>query len=381
MSNADPNKEVPSILVVDDTPDNLALMGGILRDSYRVRVANNGERALRIAGGEEPPDLILLDIMMPGMDGYQVCQRLKEAPSTRDIPVIFLTARSDPEDERRGLALGAVDYITKPISPPIVLARIKTHLDLKAAADFLRDKNAFLEKEVAKRTQSLQLSNHQLRQLAVRIETVAEAERKSIAQEMHDELGQMLTSLKLDLRWLMKRTAETGELRERLDAMNEVLGMTIASVRKITFGLRPRILDELGVVAAIEAHLKDLACREIEYSLEVPRRDIEVDSERGLSIFRIFQESMTNILRHAEANRVEILLDISLKRVVLQVSDNGRGMNPGDARDSKSLGLIVMRERAMRWGGRVEIAAAPGFGTTVRATIPMPGAAGQEGEA
>ena len=149
-------KPIATVLEVDDTPDNLSLMGGLLRDHYHVKVANQGEKALKIAQGEQPPDLILLDIMMPGMDGYEVCRRLKANLHTRDIPVIFLTARADMEDERLGLALGAVDYITKPISPPILLARVATHLALKASADFLRDKSAYLEREVALRTLEVQ---------------------------------------------------------------------------------------------------------------------------------------------------------------------------------------------------------------------------------
>ncbi len=149
-------KPIATVLVVDDTPDNLSLMGGLLRDHYHVKVANQGEKALKIAQGEHPPDLVLLDIMMPGMDGYEVCRRLKANLHTRDIPVIFLTARADMEDERLGLELGAVDYITKPISPPILLARVATHLALKASADFLRDKSAYLEREVALRTLEVQ---------------------------------------------------------------------------------------------------------------------------------------------------------------------------------------------------------------------------------
>jgi putative two-component system response regulator len=138
--------------VVDDTPENLELMSGLLKDQYRVRVANNGERALRLAAADPAPDLVLLDVMMPGIDGYEVCRRLKADPATAGTPVIFLTAKAEIEDERQGLSLGAVDYITKPISPPIVLARIKTHLTLKAAADRLRNQNAELEAEVQRRT-------------------------------------------------------------------------------------------------------------------------------------------------------------------------------------------------------------------------------------
>jgi putative two-component system response regulator len=147
--------EKRTVLVVDDTPDNLTLMSGLLKDSYKVKVANGGERALKIASTEPRPDLILLDIMMPGMDGHETCRRLKADAATRDIPIIFLTAKSEVEDEKQGLQMGAVDYITKPVSPPIVLARVETHLTLKAAADFLKDKNAFLEAEVARRMQEI----------------------------------------------------------------------------------------------------------------------------------------------------------------------------------------------------------------------------------
>jgi len=145
----------PIILVVDDTPGNLSLMIGLLADDYTVRLANNGEKALRIAAAASPPDLILLDIMMPEMDGYEVCRRLKADPLTREIPVIFLTARAEVEDERLGLELGAVDYITKPLSQPILMARVRTHLTLKALADALRSRNESLEYEVAARTQEI----------------------------------------------------------------------------------------------------------------------------------------------------------------------------------------------------------------------------------
>jgi putative two-component system response regulator len=130
-------------------------MSELLGSLYVVKVATNGSKALRIARSASPPDLILLDIMMPDMDGYEVCRQLKDDASTREIPVIFLTAKSEVEDEQRGFDLGAVDYIAKPISPPIVLARVKTHLTLKAAADVLRDKSDFLEKEVARRTREI----------------------------------------------------------------------------------------------------------------------------------------------------------------------------------------------------------------------------------
>jgi putative two-component system response regulator len=147
----------PSLLVVDDTPDNVALISGLLKDAYRIRAAKSGEGALKLLlpPATDLPDLILLDIMMPGMDGYTVCRRLKDDPATRDIPIIFLTAMTAQEDETQGLALGAVDYITKPVVPAVLLARVATHLQVKAYADLLKNKNHVLEDEVARRTREL----------------------------------------------------------------------------------------------------------------------------------------------------------------------------------------------------------------------------------
>ena len=147
--------EKPLILIVDDSPVNLTTISGLLKDHYRVKVANNGERCLKIASADAMPDLILLDIMMEGMDGYGVCQRLKSDPKTEGIPIIFLTGKNATEDEEKGLSLGAVDYITKPVSPSILMARVKTHLALKASADFLINQNRYLETEVAKRTREV----------------------------------------------------------------------------------------------------------------------------------------------------------------------------------------------------------------------------------
>ena len=136
------------VLVVDDIPENIDVLSGILRPNYRVKAALNGRRALVIARGDPQPDIILLDIMMPGMDGYDICRRLKGDPRTSAIPVIFVTAKSEVEDETLGLALGAVDYIVKPVNPAIVTARVRTHLALY-------DQSRELERKVRERTDEL----------------------------------------------------------------------------------------------------------------------------------------------------------------------------------------------------------------------------------
>jgi putative two-component system response regulator len=137
-----------TVLVVDDTPENIDILSGVLREDYKVKAALNGERALKIANSEAKPDIILLDIMMPEMDGYEVCRRLKSNPATQKIPVIFITAKNQEEDEQKGFEIGAVDYITKPISPAIVKARVATQLSLY-------DQNQTLEKKVHERTEQL----------------------------------------------------------------------------------------------------------------------------------------------------------------------------------------------------------------------------------
>ena len=153
--DTDSTIEKQTVLIVDDSPDDIALINELLKDLYKIKIAGNGERALKVARTHPPPDLILLDIMMPVMDGYEICRRLKENTETLNIPVIFLTSKTELEDEMKGFALGAVDYITKPVSPPILLARVQTHLNLKQVQDYLTDKNAFLEDEVARRTQAI----------------------------------------------------------------------------------------------------------------------------------------------------------------------------------------------------------------------------------
>src|SRR4030042_2498030 len=153
VSNTDPIHG--NILVVDDIPANLTLLTGILKEEgHLVRPVPSGKLASK-AVEIEPPDIILLDIMMPVMDGYETCRLLKENPKTRDIPVVFLTAKAEVEDEMKGFELGAVDYITKPISPPVVLARVQTHLRLKRMQDALKDQNQFLDAAVQKRTKDL----------------------------------------------------------------------------------------------------------------------------------------------------------------------------------------------------------------------------------
>ena len=157
MPQAAPAPE-KSILIVDDTPINLGVISGALKDSYRTKVATNGEKALSLASGEEKPDLILLDVMMPVMDGYEVCRRLKANPDTRDIPVIFLTGQTGADDETKGFEVGAVDYIHKPFSEAVVKARVRTHLMLREAHE-----------QIAKQLEAINIELEMARQIQLSI--------------------------------------------------------------------------------------------------------------------------------------------------------------------------------------------------------------------
>ncbi len=201
MTDALDFTEKSSVLIVDDTPENLTLMNGLLKDDYRTRVANNGERALKLAATHPLPDIILLDIMMPGLDGYEVCRRLKADPLTADIPVIFLTAKTQVEDEQAGFDAGCVDYITKPVSPPIVTARVKTHLLLKHARDFLKDQNAFLNTEVSKRTREVQV-----------IQDVTIMAMASLAETRDNETGNHIRRTQRYVRLLAVSLKESGRM-------------------------------------------------------------------------------------------------------------------------------------------------------------------------
>jgi putative two-component system response regulator len=213
MSEALDFTDKRSVLIVDDTPENLTLMNGLLKDLYKTKIANNGERALKIAATHPLPDLILLDIMMPGIDGYEVCRQLKADPLTAEIPVIFLTAKTQVEDEQMGFDVGCVDYITKPVSPPIVLARVKTHLLMKEVRDFLKDQNSFLESEVARRTKEVQV-----------IQDVTIMAMASLAETRDNETGNHIRRTQRYVKVLAEALKEHGKYSAFLtDANIELL--------------------------------------------------------------------------------------------------------------------------------------------------------------
>ncbi len=232
----------PTLLIVDDSPENLMVLGEVLRSHYRVRAANSGQRALQLAQQRPLPDLILLDVMMPGMSGYDVLARLRESADTREIPVIFVTAMNAAEDEEHGLTLGAVDYITKPLRPAIMLARVRTHLELKRARDRLKVDNAWLESEITLREHENQV-----------IQDVSIRALARLAETRDNETGHHILRTQKYVHALGRRAATAGLCPGQLDAHQLSLIAKSAPLHDIgKVGIPDRVLLKPGKLTAEE---------------------------------------------------------------------------------------------------------------------------------
>ncbi len=221
--------------------------------------------------------------------------------------------------------------------------------------------------------EKVRAGREQLRDLTSYLQTAREEERAYIAREIHDDFGQSLTALKMDLAWLTKRLADRPRLTEKASTMSDLIDSTIQTVRRVATQLRPGLLDDLGLAAAIEWQAQELAERTgINCELYLGDEDIVLDRDLATAIFRIFQETLTNVARHAEATEVQVELEDGTDELVLIVRDNGKGITPGQISDPHSLGLIGMRERARSWDGDVTFQSIPGQGTTVTVRMPRP---------
>lgn len=243
-------------------------------------------------------------------------------------------------------------------------------------AESIRRQTGQLEAEIAERKrieEEVKTSRERLRNLSGHLQTVREEERKGLAREIHDELGQALTILKLNLTLLQSESDPGNEtVPARLSMMLQLVDATIQSVKRLITALRPLVLDDLGLTAAIEWQADEFQERTgIPCEVSIIPADITVDPDRSIALFRILQETLTNIARHAGAGGASVFLRVSQGDLVLTVSDNGRGMTPEEANDPKSFGLIGIRERADYWGGNVDIDAMPGHGTAVTVRIPV----------
>ncbi|GAB4090873.1 hybrid sensor histidine kinase/response regulator [Hydrogenophaga soli] len=492
-----------SILAVDDTEASLQILSDLLREAgHSVRTALSGKLAL-LSAAHRVPDLILLDIRMPGMDGFEVCRQLKAQADTRDVPVIFISALSDTDEKIRSFQLGAVDYVTKPFQRDELLARVSTHIHLRRMQlqvhtqnEELRQYRAQLEDLVAQRTAELQNSNQRLKLMSYALDQVREAayligpegtfhyvnqeacrahgysaeelgqmhlrdidpnfseeffsahwrtftptdastfetlhrrrdgsvfpvevhssiirfdgrdlslslardiserkeaeqrlhdsyaqlqvlnsrresdredERKRIAHELHDELGQCLTALRIGISTLRYREErDSAWLDGRLVALTAQVDDTIRVVRSVTVALRPPVLG-MGIGPALEwlvaqfQKTTDLSCE-----VHIPSDFCGLTEAASVALYRIVQEALTNVARHSQARTVRIFGQHNGGGCQLNIVDDGSGIHAW-ALDGPSLGLLGMRERAQQLGGTVVVDAAPGRGTRVSVWIP-----------
>ena len=331
-------------------------LGGIAFSCDRVETRMAFTRALE----QSPPDMILSDYSLPAFDGYTALAMAKAR--CPDTPFIFVTGTLGEEVAIETLKKGATDYVLKQR-----LSRL-----VPSVQRALREAE---ERQERRRAEAqLRESHKQLRSLSVYLQHVREEERIRIAREVHDELGQALTGLKLQLSWLSGRLPAKMKLfREKMETLSGRMDETIQIVRRIATELRPGVLDTAGLLPALVWQAQQFEKETgIRCEVKSAARDTLWDQDLNTAFFRIFQETLTNIIRHAEAARVQVRLEETGDSLVLRVKDDGRGITEEDIHNTKSIGLLGMRERAALLGGDVQLHGEPGKGTTVTVSIPHP---------
>ena len=381
-SDSELNFQDYNILIVDDNPANLKIVVDYLQSyGFGIRVARSGETALKRVQYSRP-DIILLDILMPDMDGVETCQRLKAGETTKDIPVIFMTALTSVEDKVKGFEVGAVDYVTKPLHQEEVLARIKTHLRLQDLTLSLQEKNRQLEMssrvEKERLFEAVSQQRLQLRALNQKLTAVQEAERKQLARELHDEMGQALTAISINLSAIEQALPPdyNPNISERLAEANLLTNQILERIQELSFNLRPTTLDDLGLVPTLHWYINLYAKRvNIETEFEVIDLEERLSPAIETALYRIVQEALTNVARHAEATKVHLLLRRREAVIVAYIEDDGQGFDVVNVLEREmpetGMGLVGMRERVILLGGKFKIQSAPQQGTQVSIEIPL----------
>jgi len=347
--------------MLEDNPVDAELAGHTLRRGgvrythIRVETEKDFIREL----DENPPDLILSDYALPGFDGYAALEIAKlKAPNT---PFIFVTGTMGEEVAIETLKNGATDYVLKHRLARLVPSVHRALRESQERADRRRAQEQLRE------------SHEQLRALSVYLQHVREEERTRIAREVHDELGQALTSCKLDLSLLANKLPKNlAPLKDKTKALSAHIDATIQTVRRIATELRPGILDHLGLIAALEWQANEFQIRTgIKCDVRSDLHEPALTADLATAFFRIFQETLTNVIRHAGATHVIVHLKEAAGRIILEVKDNGRGISPDEITNPRSMGLLGMKERAALLGGSFKIGlTSGGKGTLVTVSIP-----------
>lgn len=340
------------ILIVDDDPVIIKLYQIILKkEGFDIEIARTGA-ALLNAVAKQKPDVILLDVILPDDNGLNLCSELKKNKEYAGIKIILVSGMEiSPSQVAEGIDTGADDYLIKPFDPRELMARIKNCLKLKAVEEELRDKNK------------------ELIDLSIHLQHVREEERKALAREVQEELGQLAAALKMDVDWLAVNLTDVPELqKKRMAHVSATARLIIQTLRKIASDLRPSMLDELGLNAAL-----GWQCKEFTALNGVACTYIPTDEDEGFSVelktafFRICQESLRNIVSHAAATQVKVSVDANDKEIRLCIMDNGKGFD--NSKLKNRFGLIGMRERALAIKGHLSIQSRNGEGTTVSVTV------------
>ena len=360
-----------SILIVDDDPASLGIMQEILcNQGARLVTATSGEEALRKVLDDDFA-AIIMDVRMPGIDGFTTASMIRERKRSRYTPIIFVTAHAeDVSTMFKSYRAGAVDFISKPVIPDVLRSKMSVFVGL-------HDMNRMLNAELAERAlseQRLRASEENLRALATHLQSVREEERIHIAREIHDELGQALTGLKFELNTFAKHfeNDDAAARQDKQQTLNVAIDRIINSVRRIASGLRPEVLDEIGLAAAFDWQAREFQRRTgIRCHVNIPARFSDPDKDRSTALFRIFQELLTNVARHANATRVNVALSEGEEALALCVEDNGRGIKETEAQSPRSLGFLGLRERVLAFGGSIDVKGDEGKGTRVCVSIPV----------
>ena len=371
------------VLVVDDTPTNIAVISGVLKDSFTIKVATNGKKALAMARAPDKPDLILLDVLMPGMDGFEVCRHLKATPTTREIPVIFLTGVTDAENEEKGFEIGAVDYIHKPVSAPIVLARVRTQLALQAA----------LRQAGEARDQAHELL-HTLRAELAGVARLAEMGElaASIAHEIRQPLAAVVNNANAGLRWLNNKPPNLKQVRAALKRIvrdSERGGDVIGSIQGML---------KKGEEERARLDINDLI-REVMRLVqgELKNRGVSSRAELADDLPRVLADriQLRQVILNLVMNAIQAMVSVSDRARVLRVrsenhgdegvlvavEDSGSGIAPKDMdrifetffttkSEGMGMGLSICRSIVESHGGRISASRADPRGSVFQIILP-----------
>jgi signal transduction histidine kinase len=368
----------PRVLVADDNSDMRQYLARLLSELYEVETTPDGQAAIQAARAR-PPDLIVSDVMMPILDGFELLKALRADEQTRTIPVILLSARAGEESRVEGIQAGADDYLIKPFSARELLARVSGRLEIaRLQRDQelqLRSSHAELERRVRERTQELVNASNGLRELSARLLQAQDEERRRIARELHDGAGQLLAALGMEAATLARESDRlTSRAAASLSNIESLVMQMNKDIRTMSHLLHPPLLDEIGLQSALTEYVKGFAERSgIRVSLDLPDAIERLDRDYELSLFRIVQECLTNIHRHSGSKTASIRIIRDDGAIVLEVRDEGNGMPAERLSEIQSTGSGVgirgMRERVLQFSGRMSIES-DGSGTRIQVVIP-----------